>query len=110
MNTSSYCLLTHIVAKLTNMVVGEFIHTFGDVHLYDNLIEPAKEQLTRDPDKYQLPNLILSDKFNQENLPLNDLDKELDIWLDSLSINDFKLDNYQSYPSIKGELSTGIIK
>lgn len=109
MNTSSYCLLLHIVAKLTNMVVGEFIHTFGDVHLYDNLIEPATEQLTRDPNKYPLPNLILSDKFNQDNLPKN-IDKDLDVWLESLSLVDFKLDNYQSYPAIKGELSTGIVK
>lgn len=109
LNSASYSLLTHIVAKLTNMIVGEFIHTFGDVHLYDNLIEPAKEQLTRDPDKYQLPNLILSDKFNQENLPKN-IDKDLDVWLDSLSLVDFNLDNYQSYPAIKGELSTGIVK
>lgn len=109
LNSASYSLLTHIVAKLTNMIVGEFIHTFGDVHLYDNLIEPAKEQLTRDPDKYQLPNLILSDKFDSNNLPI-DIDKDLDVWLESLTLNDFKLDNYQSYPSIKGELSTGIIK
>lgn len=108
MNTSSYCLLLHIVAKLTNMIVGEFIHTFGDVHLYDNLIEQATEQLTRDPNKYPLPNLILSDKFNQENLP-KDIDTDLDVWLNSLSLIDFKLDNYQSYPAIKGELSTGVI-
>jgi thymidylate synthase len=108
LNSASYSLLTHIVAKLTNMVVGEFIHTFGDVHLYDNLIEPATEQLTRDPNKYPLPNLILSDKFNQENLP-KDIDTDLDVWLNSLSLIDFKLDNYQSYPAIKGELSTGVI-
>jgi thymidylate synthase len=81
-------LLTHMVAHVTGLAVGEFIHTFGDVHLYKNHIEQAKLQLMRAP------------------LPLPTLKLNLDI----KSIFDFKyediqLDNYQSHPAIKAEVS-----
>ena len=48
-NIASYALLTHMVAHVTDLSVGEFVHTFGDLHLYDNHVEPAKKQLSRTP-------------------------------------------------------------
>ena len=48
-NIASYALLTHMVAEVCNLEVGDFVHTFGDVHLYTNHLEQADEQLTRKP-------------------------------------------------------------
>ncbi len=47
-NIASYALLTMMVAQVTKLELGDFVHTFGDAHLYDNHIEQAKEQLSRD--------------------------------------------------------------
>ncbi len=57
-NIASYALLTHMVAHVTDLEVGDFVHTFGDVHIYKNHIEQVKLQLTREPRK--LPKLMLS--------------------------------------------------
>jgi thymidylate synthase len=56
-NIASYALLTHMVAHVTSLKPGEFIHTLGDAHLYVNHIEQAKEQLKREP--LPLPRLII---------------------------------------------------
>ena len=48
-NIASYALLTHMIAEVCNLEVGDFVHTFGDVHLYTNHLEQADEQLTRKP-------------------------------------------------------------
>lgn len=92
-NIASYALLTEIVAKICNMIPGEFIHTFGDSHIYDNHIDQVKEILTRDVDKYKLPKLIIEDDCKD---------------IDRLEIDMFGLQNYQSYPAIKAKLSTGL--
>lgn len=60
-NTASYALITHILCEICNMVPGNLIHSFGDVHLYDNHIELAKEQILQP--QYELPKLIFSDSF-----------------------------------------------
>jgi thymidylate synthase len=48
-NIASYALLTHMVAQVSDLEVGDFVHTFGDLHLYSNHLEQAREQLTREP-------------------------------------------------------------
>ncbi len=99
-NIASYSLLTHIIAKMCNMIAGEFIHTFGDVHIYDNHTEAVEEQLKREPVK--LPNLKLSNSFDWQNYDLNS------IWDWGMQL--FELENYNPQPSIKAELSTGLKK
>jgi thymidylate synthase len=91
-NIASYGLLLEIIAKEVNMVPDELIGNLGDVHLYTNHIDQAKEQLTREPMK--LPKLLFKDH-------LNDFDSIIDI----LRVKDFILDNYQSHPTIKAPLS-----
>jgi thymidylate synthase len=98
-NISSYALLTHIIAKICNMVPGRFIHTFGDSHIYDNHMDQVKEILSRDSDKYPLPKLTIRDVQCLVNGK-----PEL------LEVEDFFLEGYQSYPAIKAELSTGMKK
>jgi len=87
-NIASYGLLLEIIAKEVNMVPDELIGNLGDVHLYLNHIEQAKEQISRTP--YDLPKLIINDEF----------------WrISSIGIWDFKIENYQSHPAIKAPLS-----
>jgi len=108
-NMSSYSLLTLILCKICNMVPGEFIHTAGDAHIYDNHLDAVNEQLSRDYNKYPLPTLKFSDNFNSSLLKYNQ-DNNFDVFINSLTPADFVLENYQSYPAIKAELSTGLIK
>ncbi len=71
-NIASYALLTHMIAQVTGLKVGEFIHTFGDLHLYDNHLQQAKKQLSRQPG--DLPTLSLNpdiaevDQFRYEDI------------------------------------------
>src|SRR5690606_26518347 len=51
-NIASYALLTHILAKILKVQPGDFVHTFGDAHIYENHVEQAKEQLSRKPKKF----------------------------------------------------------
>jgi thymidylate synthase len=103
-NIASYALLTHIIAKMCNMIPGDFIHTFGDVHIYDNHVDAVNEQLQRTPG--ELPKLFINKIPFQEFEEDNDLDK----LFNSLNHSDFILQNYNPQPSIKAELSTGLKK
>ncbi|MBE8214869.1 MAG: thymidylate synthase [Endozoicomonadaceae bacterium] len=87
-NIASYALLTCMVAQVCNLKVGEFIHTFGDVHLYSNHIEQAKEQLNRKP--FPLPSIQLNPKINN---------------IFDFCYDDFKLINYQSHHAIKAPIA-----
>ena len=87
-NIASYALLTMMIAQVCGLQYGEFIHTFGDVHLYLNHIEQAKLQLSRTP--YPLPTM----KLNPDVKDLFDFKFE-----------DFTLENYQSHPGIKAPIA-----
>src|SRR6476646_7716855 len=83
-NIASYALLTMMVARVTGLEPGEFIHTFGDAHLYLNHIEQAREQLSRQP--LPLPTMHINPDVN-------------DIF--AFGYEDFRLENYQAHPHIK---------
>ncbi len=87
-NIASYALLTMMVAQVCDLELGDFVHTFGDVHLYSNHIEQAKLQLSREP--YPLPtmriNPAVKDIFN-------------------FQYEDFQLENYQFHPQIKAPVA-----
>jgi len=100
-NISSYSLLIEILCKLCNMIPGEFIHTFGDVHIYDNHIDQVNEQLTRTPD--ELPRLYWNTEAAFENK-----DIELEDFLNNFEFKDIGLSNYNPQSSIKAKLSTGL--
>jgi thymidylate synthase len=87
-NIASYALLTLMIAQVTNMEPGEFIHSFGDVHLYNNHREQSALQLTRTPNP--LPKM----KLNPEVKNIFDFRYE-----------DFVLENYQPYPPIKANVA-----
>lgn len=87
-NIASYCLLLHMVAQVCNLKVGEFIHTFGDVHIYNNHVDQVNLQLTRDP--RPLPTLHLNP------------DRK-DIF--SFQYEDFSIDGYDPHPHIKAEVA-----
>jgi thymidylate synthase len=87
-NIASYALLTTMVAHVCGLQPGEFVHTFGDVHLYNNHIEQAKLQLTRQP--YRLPQIVIN--------PVVDS-------IDDFQFQDFELINYQAHPHIKAQVA-----
>ena len=87
-NIASYSLLTLMVAQVTGLKPGDFIHTLGDAHIYLNHLEQVKLQLTRQP--YQLPKMDI-------NPNVTDILK--------FRFDDFTLTDYVAHPNIKGEIS-----
>ncbi len=87
-NIASYALLTMMIAQVCDMDLGDFVHTFGDVHLYNNHFEQAKLQLTRTP--FALPEMKLNPEVK-------------DIF--SFQYKDFELLNYQSHEAIKAPVA-----
>ncbi|MCR9261765.1 MAG: thymidylate synthase [Pseudomonadaceae bacterium] len=87
-NIASYALLTMMIAQVTDLELGDFVHTFGDAHLYTNHLEQADEQLKRSP--MPLPTLMLNPEVK-------------DIF--SFQLDDFKLENYQSHGVIKAPIA-----
>ena len=104
-NIASYGLLLEIIAKEVNMVPEELIGNLGDVHLYLNHIEQAKEQILRTP--YQLPTVQITERnwYLHEAVKKHLGDKTLDEKLKSYRPDCFELINYQSHPKIKAPLS-----
>ncbi|MCB1977405.1 MAG: thymidylate synthase, partial [Nitrosomonas sp.] len=82
-NIASYALLTMMIAQACRLEAGEFVHTFGDAHLYLNHLEQAREQLSREP--RQLPTMQL-------NPAISDIFEFI--------YEDFTLNNYHPYPAI----------
>ena len=87
-NIASYSLLTCMVAQVCDLEVGEFVHTFGDLHLYNNHVEQAQLQLTREP--YPLPRMEINPGIKS---------------IFDFKYDDFNLVDYQSHPHIKAEVS-----
>ena len=87
-NIASYSLLTMMMAQVCGLEAGDFVHTFGDVHIYNNHIEQVKLQLSRQP--RQLPTMRLNREVK-------------DIF--AFKYEDFTLENYNPYDSIKAEVS-----
>ncbi|TYP75935.1 thymidylate synthase [Aquimarina intermedia] len=87
-NIASYALFTMMIAQVCDLQVGEFIHTFGDAHIYDNHIEQLQLQLSRTP--YKLPTIKLNPKVK-------------DIF--GFVFDDFELKDYESHPHIKGAVA-----
>jgi len=87
-NIASYALFTHMMAQVTGLEVGDFVHTFGDVHLYSNHFEQAREQLTRTPKP--LPKLVVNPAVKT---------------LEDFTFEDFSIVDYNPDPHIKAEVS-----
>ena len=90
-NIASYALLTQLVAALCGLRAGEFIHTFGDLHLYNNHRRQAEEQLQRDP--LSLPQLELNPSIGRQTAP------------EDISADDIILKGYQAHPSIRAAVA-----
>lgn len=87
-NIASYALLTHILARATGNEPGEFIHTFGDAHIYGDHFEQVREQLTRKP--YTLPTIALDDAVTD---------------IDNFLPEHVQLSQYKAHPAIRAQLS-----
>lgn len=90
-NIASYALLTHLIAEMTGLKVGKFIHTFGDAHIYVNHLDLLKSQMEREPK--EMPQLEI--KTVHENI-------------EDYTMDDIVLTGYDAHPTIKGKLSTGL--
>lgn len=87
-NIASYALLTMMIAQVCDLKLGEFVHTFGDVHIYNNHVEQVKLQLSRTP--YALPTMKLNPDVK-------------DIF--GFQFEDFTLENYECHPAIKAPVA-----
>ena len=87
-NIASYALLTHMVAQVTDLDVGDFVHTLGDAHLYSNHLEQADEQLTRQPGP--LPTLWLNPEVTA---------------IDGFELEDIEVRDYVAAPTIKAPIA-----
>ena len=87
-NIGSYAALTMMMAQVTGLKPGDFVHTLGDAHLYSNHVEQAKLQLSREP--YPLPKLKLNSTVNS---------------IFDFKFEDFELQDYQAHPHIKGKVA-----
>jgi thymidylate synthase len=87
-NIASYALLTHLISHVTQLRPGNFIHTFGDAHIYNNHLVQIKEQLSRTP--RELPTISLNEKVND---------------LFQFDFSDITLEGYDPHPAIKADVS-----
>jgi thymidylate synthase len=87
-NIASYALLTHMVAQVTGLQVGDFVHTLGDAHLYLNHLDQARLQLTREP--RTLPRLQLDGSVTE---------------LDAFELEHITLEGYDPHPAIKAPIA-----
>lgn len=87
-NIASYALLTMMIAQVCSLEPGDFVHTFGDAHIYLNHMDQVKLQLSREP--YPLPRMVINPSVKS---------------IDDFEFSDFTLEGYQSHPAIKAEVA-----
>lgn len=87
-NIASYALLTHMIAHVTGLEVGEFVHTLGDAHIYTNHIEQVRMQIERDP--RPLPQLVIKRQVTD---------------IDDFTFDDFEIVGYDPHPHIAGKVA-----
>ena len=87
-NIASYALLTMMVAQVTGYKLGDFVHTFGDAHIYGNHYDQVREQLSREP--LPFPTMKLNTKIKD---------------IDDFIFEDFELEGYNPHPPIKGDIT-----
>ncbi len=87
-NIASYALFTMMIAQVAGLKAGEFVHTFGDVHIYSNHFDQVKEQLKRKPRLF--PKMKINPKIKN---------------IDDFKFEDFTIEGYNPYPPIKGEVT-----
>ena len=87
-NIASYALLTHMIAQVCDLAVGEFVHTTGDAHIYSNHVEQVKEQLSRTP--FPMPKLWMDTSIKN---------------IDDFTMDSIKLLEYSSHPAIKADMA-----
>ena len=87
-NIASYALLTMMIAQVCDLAIGDFVHTFGDVHIYNNHFKQVEEQLSREPKP--LPRVVLNPDVKN---------------IDEFKYEDILLLDYKHHPPIKAEVS-----
>lgn len=87
-NIASYALLTYMIAHVTNLKPGDFVHTLGDAHVYSNHVEPLKEQLQRTPRPF----------------PMFKFKRQVDR-IEDFTFDDFLIEDYNPYPKIEMEMA-----
>ncbi len=87
-NIASYALLTHLLAQVSGLEVGDFVHTIGDAHLYLNHLDQARLQLTREP--RPLPRIVINPEVTS---------------IDGFELSDFEVVDYDPYPTIKAPIA-----
>ncbi|WZO98470.1 thymidylate synthase [Isosphaeraceae bacterium EP7] len=87
-NIASYALLTHLLARISGLEAHEFIHSFGDAHIYENHFDQVERQLSREP--HPLPRLVIDDSVTS---------------LSNLNPDQFRVEGYTSHPRLSGEVA-----
>jgi thymidylate synthase len=87
-NIASYALLLKIVSQIVGIPAGEFVHSFGDVHIYSNHFDQVREQIERDP--YPFPTVTINPDLRS---------------IDDITLEDITLERYTSHPSLKAEIA-----
>jgi thymidylate synthase len=87
-NIASYALLLQMVSQVVDIPPGEFVHSFGDVHIYSNHFDQVKEQLKREP--YPFPEVKLNPKVKD---------------IDDFTLEDIELVDYQCHPSLRADIA-----
>ena len=95
-NIASYALLVYMIAQQCGLEVGEFVHTFGDAHIYSNHIDQVTEQLSRPTDR-PLPTLVLNNPALETDEPWEGINK--------YTLEDFVFEGYDPYPYIKAPIA-----